>query len=119
MLLKLHTATAMGASVIDQIVDYFKGLILADNWPESIRKPDEVIMELDAVVSAEDFEAVLENHHAFLYVGTKEQLPRAFASFYKDQPFKDWIILFKRKDDKMASPIYVFSTQPLQRQTIH
>lgn len=109
MLLKLHHPAVMGASVIDQILDYVTGMIVVNAWPEDIRNSKDIITELRIVVSEDDFLATLNHYHAFLYVGTPETLPRTFASFYRHQPFKDWVILLKPKDDRLADPVYIFS----------
>lgn len=114
MLLKLHHPTVMGASVIEQILDYATGMIVVDGWPEGIRESKDIITELRIVVSEDDFLATLNHYHAFLYVGTPEDLPRTFASFYRHQPFKDWVILLKPKDNLLADPVYIFSANHQQ-----
>jgi hypothetical protein len=119
MLLKLHSSTAMGVPVIDQILEHIKEMIFCENWLESMRKPDEVVTELDEVVSNEQFESVLGQYHIFLYVGLPEELPKSFAGFYNKQPFKDWIFLLKPIDNHMADPIYLFSSQSLQKAVLH
>jgi hypothetical protein len=121
MLLKLHSSAVLGVSIIDQIIDYFQGMIVADGWPNNTRTPTEIITELDIVVSDEDFSNALDHYHAFLYVGTTQDLPTTFASFYRSQPFSDWIILLKPKEDRLADPIYIFAAQSSQpiRPTLH
>jgi hypothetical protein len=119
MLLKLHSRAVMGVSVIEQILDYIQGTIVADGWPADIRSTKDIITELTIVVSEVAFLNTLDNYHAFLYVGTPESLPRTFASFYRNQPFKDWIILLKPKDNHLADPVYLFSSQQSPLPTIH
>jgi hypothetical protein len=109
MLLKLHPQHVMGLSIVDQILDHLQEMIVAGDWPENIRPTKDIITELGIVVSGDDFSNTLNRYHAFLYVGAPEGLPRTFASFYRSQPFKDWIILLKPKDNHLADPVYVFS----------
>jgi len=121
MLLKLHPQSVMGIPAIDQIIDYFQGLIVTGAWPADIRCTRDIITELDIVVSESDFANTLNTHHAFLYVGTPQALPRTFASFYRHQPFKDWVILLKPKDNHLADPVYIFSkdSTPPSHPTLH
>lgn len=109
MLLKLHHPKVMGATIIEQILDYVTGMMVVDGWPDAIRQSKDIITELRIVVSEDDFISTLDHYHAFLYVGTPEDLPRTFASFYRHQPFKDWVILLKPKDNHLADPVYIFS----------
>jgi hypothetical protein len=121
MLLKLHPPAVMGTSVIDQILDFITGMIVVDGWPKAIRQSKDIVTELRIVVSGDDFLSTLEHYHAFLYVGTPETLPRTFASFYRHQPFKDWVILLKPKDNHLADPVYIFSANntPSLPPTLH
>jgi len=115
MLLKLRSQIVAGVSVIDQILDYFQTMIVEAGWPEDIRSTKDIITEIRIVVSSDQFANTLDNYYAFLYVGTHESLPRTFASFFRHQPFRDWIILLKPKENHYADPVYIFSTVP----TIH
>jgi len=120
MLLKLHHPKLMGMEIIEQILDYITGTIVVDGWPEGIRESKDIITELRIVVSEDDFANTLLHYHAFLYVGAPETLPRSFASFYRHQPFKDWVILLKPIDSLLADPVYIFSANnPPQSPTLH
>lgn len=121
MLLKLHHPLAMGVPIIAQILDYVTGMMVVDGWPENIRQSRDIVTELRIVVSGTDFTSALTHYHAFLYIGAPQDLPRTFASFYRHQPFKDWVILLEPKDNRLADPVYIFSANntPPPSPTLH
>jgi hypothetical protein len=118
MLLILRATHTVGATAYQQIREYFRGLLLIDEWPDDVRESALVLSEIAVVVEDPQFEQVLQRFNALLYVGRltdmPDDVPRAFLQNWDS----DWLVVLSSKTDPDCHYIIV-PTSDFKYKTLH
>lgn len=118
MLLKLRATHTVGASPYQQIREYFRGVLVTDQWPEEVRDSALVLSEIAVVVNDPQFEQVLHRFDVMLHIGALGDMPDDMPRTFLHDWDSDWLIVMSSKAD--ASINYcIVPTIELKYKTLH